>query len=379
MNLNLCFDLSQIYDRLKYYKEFDFLNYLNFLVQQIPNPINLYLYATIVHNMFILRNILFLISKFIYNISDKKNLNVSNLLDFIEINIFNINKKYINEKDRFIPLNRVFNNFLNDNLNSSNIVYFTGFKNLDKILNGLHKGDLIILAGRPSMGKTTFSLNIAQKISNKYNFPIVIFSMEMSSIQLLIKILSSTLDKDQTDLISDLNDRNLKVNKLLFEKINSMNIFIDESSTLTVSKIYSKCKFLMKEHGDIGLIIIDYLQLMSSSLINNQNRVFEVSEISRSLKCLAKEFNVPIIAISQLNRNLESRSNKRPIMSDLRESGSIEQDADVVLFIYRDFIYNNKNKNINLTEIIVGKNRKGPTGKAFFNFYDSISKFNDSF
>lgn len=377
LNSNIDFDINLVYNKLKYYKNFDFLNYLNFLIQKLPNPSNISFYACIIHNMFILRNIIFIMNKFLLNISSKEDLNLSLLLEEIELNIFNINKRYINKKNELITIENVINNYMNNNI-LENDVLSTGFRDLDIIFNGgINKGDLIIIAGRPSIGKTSFSLNLIKNISNFYNIPSIIFSMEMSANQLFIKILSSIIDKDRNIIINDLLKKNLDIDNILFNKICSMKIFIDESPNINILKIYSKCKSIIREQGAVGLILIDYLQLMSSFSINHsQNRVFEISEISRSLKCLAKELNIPIIAISQLNRNLELRNNKRPLISDLRESGSIEQDADVIIFIYKEENHNsieNKEK----IEIIVGKHRNGPIGKIFLNFYNSKSRFTD--
>ncbi|BEH03923.1 replicative DNA helicase DnaB [Candidatus Nasuia deltocephalinicola] len=377
LNFNLEFDIYSIYNKLKHLKDFDFLNYLNFLIQKLPNPSNILFYTSILHNIFILRKIFFCINKFLNNILYSKNINLFNLLEIIESDIFEINKLYIGEKNDLNWMGDIFVKYFSNVSFIKNSLFFTGFKDLDNILSGIHRGDLIIIAGRPSMGKTAFSLNIANYISNNYEFPIIIFSMEMSIQQLFIRILSLILDVNHNVIFGNLNENLININLNLFNKIYSSKIFIDETSNISILQIYSKCKLLIKEHGSLSLIIIDYLQLIGSLSNINQNRAFEVSEISRSLKCLAKELNIPVIAISQLNRNLELRSNKRPNISDLRESGSIEQDADVILFIYRDEIYNISDDNKNLAEIIISKHRNGSLGKIFLKFYGEKSKFVD--
>ncbi|WP_259288804.1 replicative DNA helicase [Candidatus Nasuia deltocephalinicola] len=378
LNLNVSFDIYSIFNRIKIYSNFNFLNYLNYIVQKTPNPYNIIYYAHIIHNMFLLRKILIFSNNIINNILKSDKLNINEILFNIELDIFDILRNYLKEKNDSYLLSSIFNKyFLNTNF-SKNFYISTGFKNLDNILKKINGGDLIIIAGRPSMGKTSLSLNIAKNVSNEYNLPVIIFSMEMSSNQILIKILSCILNENQDFINKTLNSELLNnFDKKYLKIIYSLKIFIDETTNLNVIQIYTKCKFLIKEHGPLGLIVIDYLQLMYSTN-PGQNRVLEISEISRSLKCLAKELNVPIIAISQLNRNLESRNNKRPVISDLRESGSIEQDADIVLFIYRDEIYDSENLlNKNIAELIVGKHRNGPTGTANLYFFDNKSKFSD--
>ncbi|XXS36637.1 MAG: replicative DNA helicase [Candidatus Nasuia deltocephalinicola] len=376
LNLNINFDILSICSRIKNISSFDFFSYLNFLIQKLPNPLNIFFYASIIHNMFILRKILFIINHFSYKIFNfNSNLNVSDLLDYIEINLFDISKNYLKEKNNFFLIGDIFKKYSNNKLFFKNF-FLTGFKSLDDILLGIYRGDFLIVAGRPSTGKTSFSLNILKYISEFYNLPVIIFSMEMSVNQLFTRLLSILLDEDHENIINILDNKVLNLNKFFIDKISSLKIFIDDTSTLSILHIYSKCRFLIKEYGDLGLVVIDYLQLMTTNY--NQNRVFEVSEISRSLKCLARELNVPIIAISQLNRNSELRSNKRPIISDLRESGSIEQDADIILFIYRSFLHNSLEKNVinkDSVEIIVSKHRNGSTGKVFLNFIDKKSKF----
>ncbi len=378
LNLNINFDIYSICNRIKVYSKFNFLNYLNYILQKTPNPYNIVYYAQIIHNIYSLRKILLFSNNILKNILKSEKLNINEILFTIEINIFDIIKGYLKEKNDSYLLSNIFNKYFLNKDFFKNFYISTGFKNLDNIIKKINGGDLLIIAGRPSMGKTSFSLNVAKYVSEKYNLPVIIFSMEMSSNQILLKMLSCILNEDQDFISKTLSSEILNnFNKNYLKIIYSLKIFIDETTNLNIIQIYTKCKFLIKEHGSLGLVVIDYLQLMNSTN-QNQNRVLEISEISRSLKCLAKELNVPIIAISQLNRNLESRINKRPLISDLRESGSIEQDADIVLFIYRDEIYDTANiLNKNLAEIIVSKHRNGPLGTTNLYFFDNKSKFSD--
>lgn len=378
LNLNINFDINSICNRVRIYSKFNFLNYLNYILQKTPNPYNITYYAYIIHNTYLLRKILIFSNNIVNNILKSEKLNINEILFAIEINIFNIVRDYLKEKNDSYLLSNIFNKYFLNKDFFKNFYISTGFKNLDNIIKKIYGGDLLIIAGRPSMGKTSFSLNIAKYVSEIYGLPVIIFSMEMSSNQILLKMLSCILNEDQDFINNTLNSETLNsFNKNYLKLIYSLKIFIDETVNLNIIQLYTKCKFLIKEYGSLGLVIIDYLQLMSSTN-PTQNRVLEISEISRSLKCLAKELNVPIIAISQLNRNLELRINKRPLISDLRESGSIEQDADIVLFIYRDEIYDSENLlNKNVAEIIVSKHRNGAVGTTNLYFFDNKSKFLD--
>ncbi|MDL2212184.1 replicative DNA helicase [Erysipelotrichaceae bacterium OttesenSCG-928-M19] len=252
----------------------------------------------------------------------------------------------------------------------------SGFSDIDKITNGFQKGDLIILAARPSVGKTTFALNLAQKAAVKSKQPVVIFSLEMSANQLMVKMLSSAgrieSNRLQTgQLTKDDWDRYTHAASVL----SNSKIFIDDTPGLKMVEIASKCRKLEREQG-LGLIIIDYLQLITGSERNRESRQVEVSDISRALKGLARELNVPIIALSQLSRNVEQRAEKRPMMSDLRESGAIEQDADIVAFLYRDDYYNKDDSDKpGQVEIIFEKHRNGARGKVNLAFEQEYSNF----
>lgn len=382
-NFNYYFDIILICNKIKKIINIRFSNilcYLKILIKKNKNFNNITNYIILVHNISILRKISFYIDNFINNPSLINNDLVS-LLNNIEFNLLNLSRNINSIKTDLFIIGPIFEKILFDMeiLNKSGIDIIgtpTGFRGLDKMLGGFHNGELIIIAGRPSMGKTAFAINIAQNVSLNFNLPIIIFSMEMSTNQLGMRFLNSFLSLKNIDFNkSDFNDYFFKL-KNVVNNFYSLKIFIDESVNLTSDKIKLKSKKIIKQYGKLGLIIIDYLQLMNSINFNN-NRVMEISDISRNLKCLAKELDVPIIAISQLNRCLEFRNNKRPIMSDLRESGSIEQDADVILFIYRDEIYNSDTLLKGIAEILIAKQRNGPTGVVNLYFSDNDLKFSN--
>ena len=261
-------------------------------------------------------------------------------------------------------------------MNPSLIGISSGFYDLDSMTQGFQKSDLIIIAGRPSMGKTAFSLNIAVNIVKKQKLPVLFFSLEMSKQQLIYRLLSNETK------ISNIRLRSGNIRKKDWLELSNtiktfscLPLFIDDSATLSITEIRLKIKKLFFEETKIGLIVIDYLQLMQNSNFSSNNRVQELSQITRSLKNIAREFNVPIIALSQLSRNVETRLNKRPILSDLRESGSIEQDADLVLMLYRDNYYNPNISQTNLTELILAKHRNGPVGTIKLKFDPTCTRF----
>ncbi|PWK87637.1 replicative DNA helicase [Fulvimonas soli] len=251
----------------------------------------------------------------------------------------------------------------------------TGFTDLDELTSGLQPSDLIIIAARPSMGKTAFSLNIAESAALRGKKAVVVFSMEMSASQLAFRLISSIGRIHQQHLRNgDLSEEDWPRVTNAIAILSEAKIFIDDTPGLSPVELRSRARRLHREHGGLGLIVIDYLQLMQVPG-NKENRATEISEISRSLKGLAKELNVPVIALSQLNRSLEQRADKRPMMSDLRESGAIEQDADVIMFIYRDEYYNKESADKGLAEIIIGKQRNGPTDTVKLTFLGHYTKF----
>lgn len=252
----------------------------------------------------------------------------------------------------------------------------TGFNDLDGKTSGMQKGDLIIVAARPSMGKTTFAMNLVENAMLSSGKPVLVFSMEMPAEQLVMRMISS---------LGRINQERVRTGKLLEEDwprvgatmqmLNEQQMLIDDSPSLSPNDVRTRARRVVREHGQLGLIMVDYLQLMRVPGV--ENRVNEISEISRSLKALAKEMGCPVIALSQLNRSLEQRPNKRPVMSDLRESGAIEQDADVIMFIYRDEVYNPETTEKGVAEIIIGKQRNGPIGAIRLAFLGQYTRFED--
>ncbi len=250
----------------------------------------------------------------------------------------------------------------------------TGFADLDKLTSGLQPSDLVIVAARPSMGKTAFALNIAEHAALRDKKTVLVFSMEMSSTQLGFRLVSAIGRVDQTQLRSgDIADEDWPRVSNAMALLSGAKIFVDDSAALAPMELRARARRLQREHG-LGLIVIDYLQLMQVPG-NTENRATEISEISRSLKALAKELKVPVVALSQLNRSLEQRTDKRPVMADLRESGAIEQDADVIMFIYRDEYYHKDSPDKGLAEIIIGKQRNGPTDTLKLAFLGRYTKF----
>ncbi|WP_306537412.1 replicative DNA helicase, partial [Geobacter sp.] len=267
---------------------------------------------------------------------------------------------------------------LHDRENASDITGVpTGYHDLDARTSGLQPGDLLIVAGRPSMGKTSFALNMGEHVAIEVGLPVAVFSMEMGGAQLAMRMLSSVGRLDAHRVRTGrLNDDEWSRLSFALGKMHEAPLYIDETPALNPIDLRARARRLHRQCGKLGLIIIDYLQLMSSaSQGGGENRATEISEISRSLKGLAKELSVPVIALSQLNRSLEQRPNKRPVMSDLRESGAIEQDADVIMFIYRDEVYNPDTPDKGTAEIIIGKQRNGPIGTVRLLFNGQYTKF----
>ena len=252
----------------------------------------------------------------------------------------------------------------------------TGFVDLDEMTSGLHPGELIIVAGRPSMGKTALALNVAEHVGLELKLPVLVFSMEMGGAQLGLRMLGSVGRVDAQRLRTgrlDTGDWDRLGTAL--GRLNEAPILVDETAALNPLELRSRARRLWREYGGLGLVVIDYLQLMSAAESGVENRATEISEISRSLKAMSKELSVPVIALSQLNRGLEQRPNKRPVMSDLRESGAIEQDADLILFIYRDEVYNDDSPDKGIAEIIIGKQRNGPIGTVKLTFLGRHTRF----
>jgi replicative DNA helicase len=361
-------DLLTLSNKLDEVKELDRIggsSYLTELVDNVPTAAHVVHYANIVAHKATLRRLINAATN-ITGLGYDENSPLDNLLDKAEQTLFEVSQKHL--KQNFVPIGSVlaesFNRLdeLHKDKNSLRGIP-TGFKAMDNMLAGLQKSDLIILAARPSMGKTTLALNIAHHVAVKEGIPVGVFSLEMSKEQLIDRLLAAQSGVDSWKLrTGKLEDDDFpKINEAM-AVLNEAPFFIDDSSMTNVMEMRTKARRLQSEH-DLGLIVVDYLQLMSGRSNSSDNRVQEVSEISRGLKSLARELNVPVIALSQLSRSVESRSPAIPQLSDLRESGSIEQDADVVMFIYRDFYYDKETENPGLAQILVRKHRNGPTGE----------------
>jgi replicative DNA helicase len=253
----------------------------------------------------------------------------------------------------------------------------TGFYDLDRLTAGFQAGDLVVLAARPSMGKTALAINIAEHVALNEGLPVAVFSMEMGAAQLAVRVVGSIGRIDQSHLrTGKLTDDEWPRLSEAIERLRNVSLHIDESAGLNSAQLRANARRLARKCGKLGLIVVDYLQLMSGTDSDGENRATELGEISRGLKTLAKELQCPVIALSQLNRSVESRPDKRPMMSDLRESGAIEQDADIIMFIYRDEYYTKEaSKDPGVAEIIIAKQRNGPTGTVKLAFLRNITKF----
>ncbi len=358
-------------------------DYLIELATSTPSAANLEAYAEIIRQRSITRKLMKANSDISELISNPQGQDGASLLDKAESMIFalndetNLNDQNLQSMRELIPstmdrLHELSNK--SDGLIGSS----TGFKDLDNKLQGLQKGDLVVVAGRPSMGKTSFAMNIAENIllDDDSNGAVLIFSIEMPGESLTTRLLSGMTKLNQQNVRSGmLKDDELRILLQQSEKLKNMPLWIDDSSILSPMELRAKARRLARTEQDgLSLIVVDYLQLMQLPL-SIENRVNQISEISRSLKSLAKELNVPVIALSQLNRAVEQRPNKRPIMADLRDSGAIEQDADVILFIYRDEVYNEDSEQGNKAEIIIGKQRNGPIGTINLTFLKEFTRF----
>ncbi len=360
------------------------MEYLNSLAMETPSAANARRYAEIVRDRAILRQLISTSDEIAASAFETKGRETAQLLDEAEAKMLSISEQRNRRRDGFQALNTVLSGVVDriDELysreNPSDITgVATNFADLDQMTSGLQPGDLIIVAGRPSMGKTAFSLNIAENVAVEQQLPVAVFSMEMGASQLAQRSLCSIGRLDQQRLRTGrLTDDDWGRLTTAIQKMQDAQMFIDETPALNPMELRSRARRLSRECGQLGLIVIDYIQLMSGSGGgSSENRATEISEISRSLKGLAKELKCPVIALSQLNRSLEQRPNKRPIMSDLRESGAIEQDADVILFIYRDEVYNPDTPDKGTAEIIIGKQRNGPIGSVRLTFIGQYTRF----
>jgi replicative DNA helicase len=360
------------------------LAYLNSVAQNTPSAANIRRYAEIVRDRAVLRRLVTVSDEIATTALNPQGRDTKSILDEAESKIFQIAEEGARGATGFQDLQpvlakvveRIDELYHRDSQNDITGIP-TGFVDLDGKTSGLQAGDLIIVAGRPSMGKTAFSLNIAEYVAIEEGHAVAVFSMEMAAQQLAMRMLGSVGKLDQHRLRTGrLNDEDWPRLTYAVQKMQDAQLFIDETPALSSMELRARSRRLARQCGKLGLIVIDYLQLMGSSS-PGENRATEISEISRSLKALAKELHCPVIALSQLNRGLEQRPNKRPIMSDLRESGAIEQDADVILFIYRDEVYNPDSPDKGTAEIIIGKQRNGPIGTVRVTFMGQYTRFDN--
>ncbi len=360
------------------------LAYLGMLAQNTPSAHNIRRYAEIVHERAVMRRLVAVGTEIADSALNPLGKHVGQLLDEAESKVMEIAESGSRGRQGFTDINQLLTqvmervDFLYSRDNPSDITGIpTGYAELDNMTSGLQEGDLIIIAGRPSMGKTAFALNIGENIGVQSGLPVAVFSMEMAGTQLAARMLGSIGRIDQHKLrTARLTDQDWSQLTDAVGKLHSAPIHIDETPALNSLELRARARRLHRQYGKLGVIIIDYLQLMSgSSMGSGENRATEISEISRSLKALAKELHVPVIALSQLNRSLEQRPNKRPVMSDLRESGAIEQDADLILAIYRDEVYNQDSADKGKAEILILKQRNGPIGHIDLTFLGQYTRF----
>ncbi len=360
--------------------------YLSELVTAVPTSANVRHYARIVRERAVLRDLLRVCSEVSGRIYEEPDREVNEHLDEAEQKILAVAENFNRSRPTFANMHDLMAasfKELEQRFREKRTVtgITTGFKDLDELTSGLQRGDLIVVAGRPSMGKTAFAMNLAQNAATRSietddaSGVVAVFSLEMSSQQIALRMLASEARVDM---------KKLRTGHFTTEEwrrlagatgtLGEAKIFVDDTPAISVLEVRSKCRRLKREHGGLDLVVIDYLQLMSGRS-DAERREQEISEITRGLKGLAKELNVPVVALSQLNRSLESRSDKRPLMSDLRESGAIEQDADLIMFIYRDEVYHRKPENEGLAEIIVAKQRNGPIDTVTLTFLKHCTRF----
>jgi replicative DNA helicase len=377
-------DVVTLYEFLEQEGEADEIGglaYIADLAKNTPSASNIGAYADIVRERAVLRSLISVANEIADAAYEPKGRKPDELLDLAETKVFKIaEERETNDAgpesvSHILP--RALDRLEEIQKSKGGITGLsTGFKDFDDMTSGLQPADLVIVAGRPSMGKTTVAMNMAEHAAIHGEKPVLVFSMEMPSQSLLMRSFASIGGIDATRLRTGaLDDRdwdNLSVASNILK--NNCKLFIDDSAGLSPTEVRTRSRRLVREHGEIGMILIDYLQLMRVPGMS-ENRTQEVSEISRSLKALAKELNCPVVALSQLNRSLEQRADRRPVMSDLRESGAIEQDADLICFIYRDEVYNPESERKGVAEIIIGKQRNGPIGTVNVAFQGHYNRF----
>jgi replicative DNA helicase len=372
--------LSESLEKLGWLEDCGGLAYLATLAKETPSAANIMAYAEIVREKSILRQLITSGNDIADLAFNPKGRETVELIETAEQTVFRIADQYRRKGTGFTSIRPL----LSKAIDRIEMLYHkegsitgasTGFSDFDEMTSGMQPSDLIIVAGRPSMGKTTFAMNIAEHVAIKEQVPVAVFSMEMPGEQLAMRMISSLGRIDQHHVrTGKLEDDEWPRITSAMTILSETKLYIDDTPAMSPTEVRARCRRLARENdGQLGLIVLDYLQLMQSP--GAENRVNEISDISRSLKALAKELNVPVIALSQLNRSLEQRPNKRPVMSDLRESGAIEQDADLIVFIYRDEVYNKDTSDKGTAEIIIAKQRNGPIGTTRLTFLGQYTRF----
>ncbi|MEM6405306.1 MAG: replicative DNA helicase [Pseudomonadota bacterium] len=379
------FDIVTLAEELERSNQLDDIGgmpYLGALANDTPDASNVPSYARIVREHSVTRQLIRVGNQIAESGYRPQGRRVNELLDLAESEVFRIAEQHARGRAGFKPVNTLLATAIDqieERFSSGKELtgLASGFHDFDHKTLGLQDADLIIVAGRPSMGKTSFAMNIAEHVALSTELPVAIFSMEMPGEQLVLRMLSSLGRINQQAIRSGkLTDDDWPRITSAVNLLSRAKLFIDDTPALTPTELRARCRRLQREHKALGLVIIDYLQLMQGT-DNKENRATELSTISRSLKAMAKELNVPVIALSQLNRSLEQRPNKRPVMSDLRESGAIEQDADLITFIYRDEVYNEDTQDKGKAEIIIGKQRNGPIGTVYLTFQGQYTRFDN--
>lgn len=358
--------------------------YLGEIGKNTPSAANITAYAEIVRERAVVRELIGVANEIADAGFDPQGRPSSELLDFAESKVFKIAEARTNSDEGPTSLKDILAETVdkieelykapNDGITGVS----SGYADLDKMTSGFQPSDLIIVAARPSMGKTTFAMNLAEHAAMTSDYPALIFSLEMPNEQIMMRMLASLGRIDQTKIrTGQLDDDDwARLSSTMGLLLEQGKMYIDDGSGLTPTEVRSRARRVARDHGGLSMIMVDYLQLMQVPGMSD-NRTLEISEISRSLKALAKELKVPVIALSQLNRSLEQRADKRPVNSDLRESGAIEQDADLIMFIYRDEVYNEDSEDKGVAEIIIGKQRNGPIGRVRLTFQGQFSRFDN--
>ncbi|AWB67230.1 replicative DNA helicase [Saccharobesus litoralis] len=376
--------LSESLEQEKVLEDIGGFAYLAEIADNTPSAANITAYADIVRERAVVRELIGVANEIAEAGYDPQGRDSNELLDFAESKVFKIAEQRTNSTEGPQNMGTVLEKTIKRieeamTLGKDGVTGVTsGFTELDKLTAGFQPSDLIIVAARPSMGKTTFAMNLVENAALAQDKPVLVFSLEMPSEQIMMRTLASLSRVNQTSVrTGTLEDEDwARISSTVSLLNQRQNIFIDDSSGLTPTEVRSRARRVARDHGGISMIMVDYLQLMTVPALAD-NRTLEIAEISRSLKALAKELNVPVIALSQLNRGLEQRADKRPVNSDLRESGSIEQDADLIMFIYRDEVYNENSEFKGIGEIIIGKQRNGPLGTARLAFQGQYSRFDN--